>query len=174
MAVNLSARSLTDPEITRSVGAAVSAGLDPKLISFEITETSAATNMQAATEFATRLERLGCELALDDFGTGFGSFTYLRHLPVQVIKIDVDFVRDLPHSLSDYHLVRVLVSLADSLGQKTVAEGVEDASAIDILRRLGVDYAQGYLIGKPRPVAEDRPRTPEPEARAALAAPLHY
>lgn len=173
VAVNLSAGSLSDSHITQQVGAAVSAGLDPSLISFEITETSAATNMRAATDFAVRLERLGCELALDDFGTGFGSFTYLRHLAVQVIKIDVDFVRDLPHSLTDFHLVRVLVSLAGSLGQKTVAEGIEDAGAIEILRRLGVDHAQGYLIGKPQAVDEDRPRTPEPDARAALAAPLH-
>jgi diguanylate cyclase (GGDEF)-like protein/PAS domain S-box-containing protein len=173
VAVNLSAGSLSDSHITQQVGAAVSAGLDPSLISFEITETSAATNMRAATDFAVRLERLGCELALDDFGTGFGSFTYLRHLAVQVIKIDVDFVRDLPHSLTDFHLVRVLVSLAGSLGQKTVAEGIEDAGAIEILRRLGVDHAQGYLIGKPQAVDGDRPRTPEPDARAALAAPLH-
>jgi diguanylate cyclase (GGDEF)-like protein/PAS domain S-box-containing protein len=173
VAVNVSARSLSDPEITQSVGDAISAGLDPRLISFEITETSAATNMQAATDFATRLERLGCELALDDFGTGFGSFTYLRHLPVQVIKIDIDFVRDLPHSISDFHLVRVLVSLAGSLGQKTVAEGVEDAGAVDILRRLGVDFAQGHLLGEPRPVVESRPREPDPAARAALTAPLH-
>jgi diguanylate cyclase (GGDEF)-like protein/PAS domain S-box-containing protein len=173
VAVNLSAGSLSDPHITRQVGAAVSADLDPHLISFEITETSAATNMRAAIDFATRLERLGCELALDDFGTGFGSFTYLRHLVVQTIKIDVDFVRDLPHSLTDFHLVRVLVSLAKSLGQKTVAEGIEDAGAIEILRRLGVDYAQGYLIGKPQAVLGDQPRTPEPDARAALTAPLH-
>lgn len=173
VAINLSAGSLSDSDITQQVGAAVSAGLDPSLVSFEITETSAATNMHAATDFAARLERLGCELALDDFGTGFGSFTYLRHLAVQVIKIDVDFVRDLPHSLTDFHLVRVLVSLASSLGQTTVAEGIEDAGAIEVLRRLGVDHAQGYLIGKPQAVVDDRPRVPEPDARAALAAPLH-
>lgn len=113
VAVNLSAHSLNDREITHRVGAALAAGLDPNLIAFEITETSAATNMQAATEFAARLERFGCALALDGFGTGFDSFTYLRHLPVQVNKIDVDFIRDLPHSLPDYRLVRVLVSLGE-------------------------------------------------------------
>jgi EAL domain-containing protein (putative c-di-GMP-specific phosphodiesterase class I) len=98
---------------------AVADWLDPNMISFEITETCAATNMHAATEFASRLERFGCSLALDDFGTGFGSFTYLRHLPVQEIKIDIDFIRDLPHSLSDCHLIRVLASLAESLGKRS-------------------------------------------------------
>lgn len=173
VAINLSGSSLGDLEITRRVGAAVSAGLDPKLVGFEITETAATSNVATASEFADRLERLGCELALDDFGTGFGSFSYLRQLPVQVIKIDVEFVRELPHSLSDYHLVRLLVSLARSLGQKTVAEGVEDAAALDLLRRLGVDYAQGYFIGRPREVERAVPSQVDPEAQAALAAPLH-
>lgn len=173
VAINLSACSLSDPEIIGRVGAAVADGLDPGLVSFEITETSAATNMAAAVEFAGKLERLGCELALDDFGTGFGSFSYLRRLPVQVIKIDVEFVRDLPHNLSDYHLVRVLVSLAGSLGQKTIAEGVEDGACLELLRRLGVDYAQGYFIGRPREVESGNSRQVEPEGQAALAVPLH-
>ena len=151
----------------------MSAGLDPSLVSFEITETAATTNMAVAMQFAERLERLGCELALDDFGTGFGSFSYLGRLPVQVIKIDVEFVRDLPHNLSDYHLVRVLVSLAGSLGQKTVAEGVEDAACVEALRVLGVDYAQGHFIGRPGAVEGGKPRQVEPEAQAALAAALH-
>jgi EAL domain-containing protein (putative c-di-GMP-specific phosphodiesterase class I) len=173
VAINLSSDSLGDPEIIERVGAAVSAGLDPSLVSFEITETAATTNMAAALQFAERLERLGCELALDDFGTGFGSFSYLHKLPVQVIKIDVEFVRDLPHNLSDYHLIRVLVSLAGSLGQKTVAEGVEDAACVEVLRGLGVDYAQGYFFGRPREVEGGKLRQVEPEAQAALAAPLH-
>ena len=124
-------------------------------------------------EFAGRLERLGCELALDDFGTGFGSFTYLRRLPIQVIKIDVEFVGELSHNLTDYYLVRALAGLAGSLGQKTVAEGVEDAACVELLRRMGVDYAQGNFIGRPREVELAKSRGLEPEAKAALAAPLH-
>jgi diguanylate cyclase (GGDEF)-like protein/PAS domain S-box-containing protein len=173
VAINLSSDSLSDPEIIERVAAAVSAGLDPSLVSFEITETAATTNMAPAVQFAERLERLGCELALDDFGTGFGSFSYLHKLPVQVIKIDVEFVRDLPHNLSDYHLIRVLVSLAGSLGQETVAEGVEDAACVEVLRGLGVDYAQGYFFGRPREVEGGKLLQVEPEAQAALAAPLH-
>lgn len=173
VSINLSGGSIGDPEITGRVSAAISAGLDPRLVGFEITETSAVTNMEASVAFAGRLERLGCELALDDFGTGFGSFSYLRRLPIQVIKIDVEFVRELPHNLTDYHLVRALVSLAGSLGQKTVAEGVEDAAGIELLRRMGVDFAQGYFLGRPREVALAKSPGVEPEAQAALAAPLH-
>lgn len=173
VSINLSGGSIGDPEITGRVSAAISAGLDPRLVGFEITETSAVTNMEASVAFAGRLERLGCELALDDFGTGFGSFTYLRRLPIQVIKIDVEFVRELPHNLTDYHLVRTLVSLAGSLGQKTVAEGVEDAACVELLRRMGVDFAQGYFLGRPREVALAKSPGVEPEAQAALAAPIH-
>ena len=173
VSINLSGGSIGDPEITGRVSAAISAGLDPRLVGFEITETSAVTNMEASVEFAGRLERLGCELALDDFGTGFGSFTYLRRLPIQVIKIDVEFVGELSHNLTDYYLVRALVSLAGSLGQKTVAEGVEDAACVELLRRMGVDYAQGNFIGRPREVELAKSRGVEPEAKAALAAPLH-
>ncbi len=80
----------------------------------------------------------------------------------------------MPHGLSDYLLVRILASLAQSLGQKVVAEGVEDPSAIEILRHLGVDYAQGKLIGQPQPVEQGQPREPEPKARESLAAALSY
>ena len=173
VSINLSGGSIGDSEVTGRVSAAISAGLDPRLVGFEITETSAVTNMEATVEFAGRLERLGCELALDDFGTGFGSFSYLRRLPIQVIKIDIEFVRELPHNLTDYHLVRALVSLAGSLGQKTVAEGVEDAACVELLRRMGVDFAQGHFLGRPREVELAKSRGVEPEAQAALAAPLH-
>ncbi len=173
VAINLSGGSIGDPEITGRLSAAISAGLDPRLVSFEVTETSAATNMAASVEFAERLERLGCELAIDDFGTGYGSFTYLRRLPIQVIKIDVEFVREMSHNLTDHHLVRVLVSLAGSLGQKTVAEGVEDAASVELLRRMGVDYAQGHFLGRPLEIDPNRPRVVEPAARAALSAALH-
>lgn len=173
VAINLSGPSLGDSEITEQIAAAVSAGLDPALVGFEITETSMIRNMEVAVEFANRLERLGCQLAIDDFGVGFGSFSYLRRLPLQVIKIDREFVRNLPENRSEYHMVRVLVDLAASLGQKTVAEGVEDALGVELLRRLGVDYAQGYFIGRPRAVELGNPREIEPGARAAMATTLH-
>ncbi|MEA2143564.1 MAG: hypothetical protein QOI64_1994, partial [Solirubrobacteraceae bacterium] len=101
--------------------------------------------------FARDLRRLGCGLVLDDFGTGFGSFTYLKRLPVQSLKIDVDFVCDLPCNQANQHLVRAIVSLARSFGSETIAEGVEDEKTLVLLRKLGVDFAQGYHIGRPAP-----------------------
>jgi diguanylate cyclase (GGDEF)-like protein len=173
VAINLSSHSLGDAAITQRVGAAISAGLDPSLISFEVTETSALSNLRTAIEFGNRLERLGCELALDDFGTGFGSFTYLGHLPVQTINIDAEFVCDLHEGHSNYHLVRLLVELAKALGQATVAEGVDKPETLVVLRQLGVDHVQGYFLGEPRPAEADAWRDPPAEALAALSAPLH-
>jgi EAL domain-containing protein (putative c-di-GMP-specific phosphodiesterase class I) len=134
------------------VRSAIDAGVPPRLISFEITETSASTNLDAAAAFAAELHELGCELALDDFGTGFGSFLYLHRLRVDTIKIDMEFVRELTRRGPDYHLVESLVRLAHRLGQTTVAEGVEDEETMVLLGELGVDYAQGYHLGRPAPL----------------------
>jgi EAL domain-containing protein (putative c-di-GMP-specific phosphodiesterase class I) len=130
-----------------------SSGADPGSLAFEVTETAAATALEQLGAFASRIERLGCDLALDDFGTGFGSFTYLRHLPVDGLKIDTQFVRELSRSAEDRRIVRAIVAAGQSLGLKIVAEGVEDAKTLNLLRGYGVDYAQGYHIGRPLPVA---------------------
>src|SRR6478672_13480859 len=105
---------------------------------FEITETAIVEDEEAARRFAERLHALGCKLALDDFGTGYGGFTYLKQLPVDYLKIDIEFVRDLPQNPSSEHVVRAVVSLAQGFGQKTVAEGVEDVATLERLRELGV------------------------------------
>jgi PAS domain S-box-containing protein len=153
--VNLSAESLGDPDLYSVVERELAAhGADPSLIVFELTETALLRDEGAARSFIERVEKLGCKLALDDFGTGYGGFTYLKHLPVDSLKIDIEFVRDLPQSPSSEHVVRAVVSLARGFGQKTVAEGVEDAETLELLRELGVDYAQGYFIGRPVPIAE--------------------
>ena len=96
--------------------------------------------------------RSGCEIALDDFGTGFGSFTYLKRLPIQYLKIDIDFVRDLVANPANQHVVKAIVNLARGFGQETIAEGVEDAQTLDLLRDYGVDFAQGFYIGRPAPI----------------------
>jgi EAL domain-containing protein (putative c-di-GMP-specific phosphodiesterase class I) len=96
--------------------------------------------------FAERLRELGCGLALDDFGTGSGSFAYLQQLSVQALKIDIDFVCDLPSSPANQHLVQAIVALAHSFGTETIAGGVEDRETLALLREFGVDYAQGYAI----------------------------
>jgi diguanylate cyclase (GGDEF)-like protein len=152
VSVNLSARSIGDPEITRRVWGAVAAGLAPENILFEITETTLAGNMDEAVGFAERLGRIGCPLALDDFGTGFGSFLYLKSLPVNCLKIDMEFVRDLAASRAAREVVRAVVGIARGLGQCTIAEGVEDGLTLRLLRDLGVDQAQGYALGRPEPV----------------------
>lgn len=109
--------------------------------------------MQAARRFAVRMRTLGCLVALDDFGSGFGSFTYLRHLPVDELKIDGDFVRHLPGNAADGLLVKAIVDVARGLGMRTVAEHVGSEPALDLLRELGVDLAQGFHLARPAPVA---------------------
>jgi EAL domain-containing protein (putative c-di-GMP-specific phosphodiesterase class I) len=93
-------------------------------------------------------------VALDDFGTGYGGFTYIKGLPVDFLKIDVEFVRDLPDNPASAHVVRAVVNLARDFGHRTIAEGVEDDVTMEILRDLGVDFAQGYAIGRPAPLSE--------------------
>jgi EAL domain-containing protein (putative c-di-GMP-specific phosphodiesterase class I) len=124
--------------------------------------------MAAARAFTDRLERLGCALALDDFGTGYGSFTYLKHLPVQYIKIDIDFIRELPRNRADRRIVRSIVGVARGFGIKTIAEGVEDEETLGLLAEYGIDFAQGYHIDRPAPVRHNGARA-EPRVTAAVA-----
>ena len=153
VSVNLSARSVSDPELTSRVAQGLrQAGADPALLVFEITETAAAADMEDVRAFAERVQRLGCGLALDDFGTGFGSFIYLKHLPVSELKIDMEFVRHVSHSRADRRLVESIVMIAQALGVRTVAEGVEDQATLALLRKYGVDFAQGWHLGAPTPV----------------------
>jgi diguanylate cyclase (GGDEF)-like protein/PAS domain S-box-containing protein len=157
VAVNVSVRTLTDPRYLVALEATLAAGSDPSRFNFEITETAAVANMSDAQEFARRIRELGCSLSLDDFGTGFSSFTYLKHIPAQYLKIDIEFIRELEKNPADQQLVRAIVSIARGLGQKTVAEGVEDEETLATVRKLGVDYAQGFYLGRPEPTEPDRP-----------------
>ena len=153
VSVNLSARSLSDPGLTDAVERGLrETGADPGRLVFEITETAAAADMEEVRAFAERVQRIGCGLALDDFGTGFGSFIYLKHLPVRELKIDMEFVRHIDTSPADRRLVQSIVLIARGLGVRTVAEGVEDAAALRLLREYGVDRAQGWHLGAPAPV----------------------
>ncbi len=129
-------------------------GTDPGLIVFELTETAIVADEQGARAFAEVLHRLGCKLALDDFGTGYGSFTYLKQLPVDYLKIDVEFVRDIATNVDSRHLVEAVVGIARSFGLATVGEGVENAETFEILAALGVDFAQGYHLGRPAPLEQ--------------------
>jgi EAL domain-containing protein (putative c-di-GMP-specific phosphodiesterase class I) len=119
-----------------------------------VTETAAIVNVDRAREFATRLRELGCEFALDDFGAGFASFYYLKHMRFDYVKIDGEFIKDLPSSRTNQMVVRAVVQIARGLGKRTVAEFVEDDRTLELLRGYGVDYAQGFHIARPAPLGE--------------------
>jgi len=155
VAINLSANSISDPGLSRHIRRALETnGADPKDVVFELTETAAATASEDLREFGAQIDQLGCSLAIDDFGTGFGSLTYLKHLPVQYLKIDMEFVQGIQESAADRAIVRSIVTIAESLGMRTIGEGVEDDGMLAGLRALGVDYAQGYHLGRPAPLGE--------------------
>ncbi len=150
---NLSAASIGNLDLLSFIERQLrTAGAVPSNLIFEITETALMEDVEAGRAFAHGLAGIGCQLALDDFGTGFGSFTYLKTVPVAYLKIDIDFVRDLKSNPANQHLVRAIVGLADGFGYKTIAEGVEDAETLALLKDYGVDFAQGFYLGRPAPI----------------------
>jgi diguanylate cyclase (GGDEF)-like protein/PAS domain S-box-containing protein len=164
MEVNVSARSIVDADFPMTIERALEeASVDPASLVFEITETAAIANMEQARRFASRIREMGCEFALDDFGAGFGSFYYLKHLSVDYLKIDGEFVRGLARSQIDQRMVRAMVEIARGLELRTIAECVESAESLQLLREYGVDFAQGYHLGRPGTFEEiGAPRLPQP------------
>jgi EAL domain-containing protein (putative c-di-GMP-specific phosphodiesterase class I) len=151
--INLSAKSLAQPSLVDFIAEHIDRNaLDPRALTFEITETVAVTNVGLARTLAEGLHDLGCRLALDDFGAGFGSFYYLKHLPFDVLKIDGEFVRGCVESATDQLIIDAVVRVARGLGKTTVAEFTGDRATADFLRRAGVDRAQGFYLGRPEPV----------------------
>ena len=152
LAVNLSAHSIGDPAIGLTLERTLREhGVDPSRLTVEVTETAAVADVEAARTFAEPLRALGVEFALDDFGAGYGSFYYLKHLSFDTIKIDGEFVKGAHDSAVDRAILRSVIGIARALGKKTVAEFVTDEGALSVVRELGVDFAQGYLIGQPVP-----------------------
>jgi diguanylate cyclase (GGDEF)-like protein len=149
--VNISGQSVSDARFLDYLMELLS---DPAIpahkICFEITETSAIINLNEASEFITRLRGAGCSFALDDFGSGISSFAYLKNLPVDYLKIDGAFVRDIVDDPIDAAMVRSINEIGHVMGKKTIAEFVENEDILDMLRKIGVDYAQGYAIGAPK------------------------
>ena len=149
--INLSGKAFEDigllPLIQEMLA---STGLEPTLVTFEITETAAIANLAAAEEFIGALKDIGCQFALDDFGSGFSSFAYLKHLPVDKLKIDGGFVKGMAHSTVDQAMVESMNQVAHALGKQTIAECVENQETLEILEQMGIDRAQGNFIGRPR------------------------
>lgn len=153
-AINLSGQTLSDEAFADFVEEQFTVyGVSPDRICFEITETAAIANLAHATRLMTRLREKGCGFALDDFGSGMSSFSYLKHLPVDSIKIDGSFVRDMLNDPMDHAMVEAMVRIGHVLGLRTVAEYVESEAIRDVLRELGMDYGQGYAVHSPEPLA---------------------
>jgi len=156
--VNLSGKSIGDARVATLIEEGISkAGIDPTCLVFELTETTAITSIEDATTFVHRLHARGCRLALDDFGAGFGSFYYLKSLPFDYFKIDGDFIRGLVGSPMDQLVVQAIVGIARGMGKKTIAEFVPDEDTCSLLEKTGVDCAQGYHVGPPRPLRDVLP-----------------
>ena len=151
-AMNLSGKNLGDEELLSFLQSMIEeTGADPNNLIFEITETAAVQDLDKAVKFIAALKNMGCKFSLDDFGVGFTSFVYLREMNVDYIKIDGSFVKRLNENPDDQFIVKAIVGVAKGMGIKTVAEFVEKKETLDLLRVFGVDYAQGYFIGKPGP-----------------------
>lgn len=151
LALNISGRSLDDPDLPGFITAQLARhGVAPGRLLVELTETAAISDLHDAERFIDALRRAGCTLCLDDFGSGFASFAYLKQLKVDVLKIDGLFIRDLPRERDNQVFVRSIVEVARGMGQRTVAEFVEDAETLRLLRAFGVDMVQGYHLDQPR------------------------
>lgn len=149
-AINLSGRAFEDKELLPLIRGLINdSSLEPSQLTFEITETAAIANLRDASKFITRLKDMGCEFALDDFGSGFCSFSYLKKLPVDKLKIDGSFVQNLAETQVDQAMVQSMNQIAHALGKKTIAEFVENDKTLQLLKSYGVDFAQGNYLGIP-------------------------
>jgi EAL domain-containing protein (putative c-di-GMP-specific phosphodiesterase class I) len=127
--------------------------VDPRQACFEITEEAVIANMDQARRFVGVLHGMGCQFALDDFGSGVGSFSNLKNMPMDYLKIDGSFTRNLGRDSVNQAMVTAMIKLARTLNFKVIAEQVEDSLTLDTVRRMGVDYIQGYAISRPQPLA---------------------
>jgi diguanylate cyclase (GGDEF)-like protein/PAS domain S-box-containing protein len=151
--INLSGQSLTDSNILDLIISQLeNSGIESKKICFEITETAAISNLNSAMKFIAILKDLDCQFALDDFGSGLSSFAYLKNLPVDYLKIDGMFVKDIADDPIDHAMVKSINEIGHVMGMKTIAEFVENDMIKGMLKEIGVNYAQGYGVGKPEPI----------------------
>ena len=154
LAINISGQTLSDAQFPEFVVESFDqSGVDPAQVCFEISEASVVANLDAARRFVGVLHGMGCQFALDDFGSNLGSFASLKNLPMDYLKIDGSFMRNLARDSVNQAMVTATIKLARSLNFKVIAEQVEDAAGLDAARAIGVDYLQGYAIARPKPLS---------------------
>ena len=150
---DLSAHAFNNPDLLGHLKQLLqTAQLDPRQLIFEMTETAAVADLMAARRLMEAISDMGCRFALDDFGSGFSSFYYLKNLPFEFIKIDGSFISKLGERTDDQVLVKAMGEIARAFGKKTIAEHVEDEKTLALLAEYGIDYAQGYHVGRPAPI----------------------
>ncbi len=155
LAVNLSGRQFLHFNLVKQIEEALrNACLDPTDLDFEITETVAMHNAEESIGVMRQLKSLGIGISLDDFGTGYSSLSYLKRFPIDVLKIDKSFVRDIPEDANDLAIVTAIIAMSHALGLKVIAEGVETQPQGDFLRDCGCEYAQGFYFSRPVPAPE--------------------
>ncbi len=153
VAINVSGQTLGDAQFLEFVVECFdTSGVAPAQVCFEINESAVVANLDHARRFVGVLHGMGCQFALDDFGSGVGSFSNLKNLPLDYLKIDGSFMRNLAHDSVNQAMVAAMIKLARTLNFKIIAEQVEDAASVEVARRMGVDYLQGYAIGRPQPL----------------------
>jgi len=153
--VNLSARQFREQDLVDTVRQALARNqIDGKLLQVEITETIVMENMDASIRQLMQLREMGIRVSLDDFGTGHSSMSYLKHFPLDEVKIDRAFVQDISNQAKDVAIVKAIIALGHTLELSVTGEGVETAEQLAHLRGLGCDNAQGYLLGRPMPAAQ--------------------
>ena len=151
VAINISGQTLSDVQFLEFVVECLdSTGVNPGQVCFEITESAVVANLDHARRFVGVLHGMGCQFALDDFGSGVGSFSNLKNLPMDYLKIDGSFMRNLERDSVNQAMVTAMIKLARTLNFKVIAEQIEDIATLDTARRMGVDYVQGYAVGRPQ------------------------
>jgi diguanylate cyclase (GGDEF)-like protein/PAS domain S-box-containing protein len=154
LSVNLCAATVEDAALGDRIAAALKANaVPPELLTLELTETGALSDLGRASDLSAHLQEIGCRFALDDFGSAFATMQYLKHIHFDLVKIDGEFVRNLPRSPADQLIVKAVAEMARGFGSKVVAEFVDSQATVDLLASFGVEYGQGYFLGRPEPLS---------------------
>ena len=152
VSVNLSARSLHDADLPTYIARCFEThGMEPGRLVLEVTESAAMRDIDITARILAQLKQAGALIALDDFGVGHSSLAYLKHFPVDLLKLDHNFVSGIGYEKKHEHLIETMITLAHRIGAQVVAEGVEQGEQLDWLKQADCDYVQGYLLGRPQP-----------------------